>query len=284
MTIPPRDLWQKGRSYGQNYVLNCTPDGKWVIYVDRKSGRADKGYKSSDDLDWDVVDLYRYEVVSGKRQRFAVVRDLQPFDAVSPDGTKIFLGSKHNSTIEMPEPKWDAVWFKNDDWVQSGAKWFLDSTGVMTQHDNRGIGIEFFGKAGWAKMFEVQFGERSRIAVDKYNRLYFRGVGDIYRCNIKNRDLSCEKIGQGKSFYGVSLDGDIVLMEGKDCISYFDLRQSESEGRCIAKKGWYPLIRIEGISPDGKWLAFVRKKITEKKVGRYEITESNLFVIKLTNQ
>jgi len=171
--VPPLELWQKGRSYGDDYFLNCTPDGKWAIYADRKSSRADKGYKppkpkDCDDCeDWGVVDLYRYEIATGKKQRFAVMRDLGPFDAVSPDGTNIFLGGKHNSSIEMPEPKWNIVWFKNNDWGQSRSQWFLDSTGILSGHvyPNISVGVEYFDKRGWAKLFELnQFQEIGRAS------------------------------------------------------------------------------------------------------------------------
>ncbi|MEW6620495.1 MAG: hypothetical protein AB1422_14360 [bacterium] len=293
--VPPRELWQKGCSYGNDYPLNCTSDGRWVIYADRKSSRIDKGYKPPNDSDepedWDggVIDLYRYDVTTGKTQRFAVVRALGPFEAVSPDGTKVFLGGKHNSSIEMPEPKWDVVYFKNYDWVQSGALWFLDSSGiVMGQNDPKSVEVEFFGKNGWAKRFELkQFEyEPFSLAVDKANRIYFDGVEKgkkkiaLYRCSIKNKNLSCEKVLEQVGNYKVLPNGDIIITETKDCIKYITLGQGD--GKCIAEKGDATLIGIRGISPDGKWLAFVREKKIPK--GTFFEKESNLYILKLTNQ
>jgi hypothetical protein len=271
-----------------DYPLNCTPDGKWVVYVDSKSLRADKGYKPpnpKDCDDWGVVDLYRYDVTTGKKQKFAVIR--APgclYEAVSPDGMKILLGERHNSIIKMPNPKWNTVW------KPVNAIWFLDSSGIAWINFKNTVAVEFFGKNGWAKKFELkQFEYKTfSLAVDKANRIYLYGVEKgkekeaLYRCSIKNKNLSCEKILERISDYKVLPNGDIVSSDRTGCISHITVGQVDR--KCIVEKGGdYDFIRIGAVSPDGQRLAFVRQKVGKMERGGHMITQSALFVINLVN-
>ena len=151
---------------GDDYPLGCTPDGEWVIYESRNSHRIDNGRQIAEDLDdewteWQgfVMDLYRYEVATGYRQKFAVVRDFGDSGIVSPDGLKIFLGGRHNSIMEMPDPKWEALWLTDEDILsQFGTRWFADSSGIATMKLNAtySLIVEFFGENGWTKKFDME--------------------------------------------------------------------------------------------------------------------------------
>src|SRR3989304_3023460 len=208
-----------------DYPRGCTPDGKWVLYEDRNSARAykDKYGRIPENIvdegpGWHglVVDLYRYEITTGKRQKFAVVRD-DSGSLVSPDGLKVLLGNRHDSVMEMPEPKWETVWFTNE-WL-AGTRWFADSSGIATMiwwGNGHVFGVEFFGKEGWAKEYsleKIDLKQKSGNgvsfrAVDKDNRLYFTAVKNyqvdnrarnrfhFYRCEIKNKELVCEATGE----------------------------------------------------------------------------------------
>ena len=105
------------------------------------------------------MDLYRYEVATGYRQKFAVVRDFGDSGIVSPDGLKIFLGGRHNSIMEMPDPKWEALWLTDEDILsQFGTRWFADSSGIATMKLNAtySLIVEFFGENGWTKKFDME--------------------------------------------------------------------------------------------------------------------------------
>ncbi len=297
-----------------DYPLNCTPDGKWVLYVDGKSIRVDeKRNKLPEGIDhpiaWEgyVVDLYRYEIATGKKQKFAVIRDEGSFNAVSPDGTKIFLGGRHSLTIPMPEPKWNAVWLRNYEyWIQGRALWLLDSSGIVTSAfvespNPNGVGIEIFGKNGWAKALEFipkggSYDPETWIGdfgVDRANRIYFmwskfgRHVTTyhrLYRCDVKGRSLFCKKMSDYDIYaFKVLPAGDIVFMEaGGSCIRRLEVGQSEA--KCIVEKGGdYDFIRIGAVSPNGQRLAFIRKKVAKSLKGSSSTSQSDLFVINLEN-
>src|SRR3990170_1785017 len=236
-----------------DYPIGCTPDGKWVIYEDRDSARAykDKRGRIPENIvdegpGWHgfVMDLYRYEVATGRRQKFAVVRD-DSASLVSPDGSKVLLGDRHDSAIKMPEPRWEAVWITNE-WLFGDTHWFADSSGIVTMIWNNGysLGVEFFDEGGWSKEFSLDMlrsspgANVSLAAVDKDNVLYFvttedYPVGDatrkaynFFRCEIKYKDLVCTlgdgvKEDEDENILSLKLlpSGDVVFDREEDnCI------------------------------------------------------------------
>ncbi len=304
---------------GTDFPVDCTPDGKWVIYKDRESSwlyKDKQGRLPENILDegigWHglVIDLYRYEIATGRRQKFAVVRD-DSGSLVSPDGSKVLLGNKHDSTIDMPEPKWDKVWLKNE-WTYNRTFWFADSSGVVTAiwGNGSGLGVEIFGEDGWAKEYDFEqlgFGTKPRLsvylkAVDKENRLYFitgesirvskrmsRKKYRFLRCKINDRDISCEEFGilsedeKGiePNLLNLLPDGNIIFIRGKDsCIHR--LKPGETDAECIADVRYeddtYKRIRLRAVSPDGKWIAFTRGKEPPKPGGRFYRYQLDLFV------
>ena len=286
-----------------DYPFNCSPDGKWVVYMDRASTRLDKAdrvmtaedYGFDPELDvwpvWEgyVADLYRFDVATGKKQRFAVVRSEVPaWEVVSPDGTKAFLGGRHNSSIDMPEPWWEPLWFSADDpkdwdWNQTEARWLKDSSGVVRPGHNK-LYVELFGKGGWAKRLAVRPEAKDSmfaLSVDKNGGIYFLvsegpepqlGRFLMYRCKIEDKELSCQVVLNRNSYiisYDILPEGDIIFTESDDnCIRRISPKHIKAE--CVAGGRYHAEIFMIGISPDGKWLA-------------YE-TLNELFAIELVNE
>ncbi len=293
-----------------DYPLNCTRDGKWVIYVARGSAHIDKGAKVPENFDvetsgWDgdVLDLYRYEVATSKRQKFAVVQNRgnsQIYsDAVSPDGSKVFLGNKHNTPVEMPKPEWKVYWFMNQ-WNQYIPRWLADSSGIVTEvvkedYDSD-IGVEIFGEKGWTKIFKWDSSREGKIhnlTVDEKSKIYFLTTKEytpekpvrkkryFHRCELKDKKLDCEMIFEADNrnniiSYFVLSEGDIVFQEELDnCIRRFSPYQTEAG--CIVSGP--DLTRFYGVSPDGKRLAFERHTWeADKKYNRYD-----LYIMELNN-
>lgn len=291
-----------------DYPLNCTRDGKWVIYIDRKSWRIDRGRVAppEDEIEGEVMwqgfveDLYRYEVSTGKVEKFATRRDRPDFaDVVSPDGAKAFIGGRHNTPFKMPEPKWEMRWLKNE-WVFISPHWLDDSSGMVTairkENTDSDIGIEIFGEKGWTKVFKWDSDARGKIhqlTVAEKNRIYFlttikdawekplRKKRDFHRCEIKEKELTCEIIFEDVAehniiSYFVTRGGDVVYQEELvKCVRRFSPYQTE--GRCIVSGP--DLTRFHGISPDGRRLAFQRHMWEEdKKYNRYD-----LYIMELDN-
>lgn len=307
----------------RDHPYNCTPDGEWVVYVKSDSIRLNKPgeprpfvydgkpFEFDPGLDvwpvWEgyVADLFRYEVATGKSQRFAVVRsDLSAAELVSPDGSKILLGERHNSAVEMPEPGWDPVWTAREDWDWSlaEARWFKDSSGVVSlgyMQTNR-LFVEFFGEGGWTKRF-IMGGEYKDhifgLKVDGDKRIYFLvsdgnlpnpGTYYIHRCELKDRELACEKILERDYYINpYSLhNGDIIFKdEHNNCIRR--VSPGEADGECILDLRYgedvYSGISLHGISLDGRRLLFERSKKVEPPEGRFFGYRSDLFILELSD-
>lgn len=268
--------------------IGSTPDGKWVIYSDRNSSREYRdnfGRVPENIVDegpgWHgfIMDLYRYEVATDRRQRFAVVRD-DSSALVSPDGSKVFLGNKHDSTIDIPEPKWETVWSTND-WTYLKTFWLPDSSGIvaLVWVEDASLSVEFFGKDRWAKEFSLdmlrspQGANVSLATLDKNKVLHFTTVEDyptdgasrktynFFRCKIKRKDLICDFTG------GFKEDADehifsLKLLPNEDIIFKRDedncIRRVKHRGlaaTCIADTRYnnevYIGIDLMEISPDG---------------------------------
>jgi hypothetical protein len=301
-----------------DYPIGCPPDGKWVLYKDRDSARVYKnkwGKIPENIVDegpgWHgfVMDLYRYEVTTGRRQKFAVVRD-DSGSLVSPDGSKVLLGNRHDSAMEMPEPRWEAVWLTNE-WGYGETRWFEDSSGIVTMIWGNGhsLGVEFFGEGGWSKEFSLDMlrsDPRSNVsiaAVDEDNVLHFvtmedypvgdspRKVYNFFRCKIKYKDLVCS-LGDGlkeekdEKIRSLELlpNGDVIFEREEDnCIRRVKHRKLVAE--CIAhtrdNDEVYIGIDLIEISPDGKWMAFRRSKLPPPG-DRWYAYQYDLFVKELS--
>jgi hypothetical protein len=303
-----------------NYITGCTPDGKWIIYEGSGTSRIykDKWGKSSERLGLDgpgwhgqVFDIGRYEIATGKHQKFAVVRD-DSGGLVSPDMTKVLLGNKHDSDLKPIKRRWEEVWLTNE-WVYGFTRWFADSSGVATLIWGNGhsLGIEIFDKEnGWAKEYDfgsLGFGYKPNHsiyfrAIDKDNRLYFTVIegGEDYgtskfrffRCEIKDRKITCKKTGEfnenGRHInsHEILPNGDFIFSRDNDnCIHR--LKPGRPNAECIADlhygdDAYYEDIYLIAASPDGRQIAFRRGKRPPEPKGQSYKYQYDLFVKKLS--
>ncbi|MBI1911989.1 MAG: PD40 domain-containing protein [Deltaproteobacteria bacterium] len=305
--------------------LNCTPDGKWVFYhrwsrdlFFPNMGFDESTYDESTGMDADLAppllkinEVYRYEVATGIRQKFAITKDFGPtHNMVSPDGKKFLLGPEcHLVTANAPMSNY--VWFNGDIRRMDEPVWFKDSSGVTAFVPGR-LGIEFFGENGWVKTFDLWKPgtgiSNSSLKVDLENRIYFvttetalemsegilpqlRGNYLLHRCVIKSTDLVCEKIMVRKNLgpFDVLPDGDIIfeLIYDKG-LHRFSPGKTGDELEIDAQYGGdtYDSVHVIGVSPDGKRFAFERFKETavfEGTVKADNYFRYDLFVIEITD-
>jgi hypothetical protein len=288
--------------------LNCTSDGEKLLYYDYQSIRVDDEITEPDELGPGsfgmyqyTEDIYAYEVRTGKKTLVATTRNSGEYDAISPDGSKILLGSKHRLASKKDAAEWEGVWFTKK-WDPIRAKWFPDSSGIITHRktDDHRICVEKFGNNGWAKCFkEDNTGDDVKVGRD--NRIYYLDrdapLDELYhlylqRCDIKEEGLDCERILKGfddvMPSYDFLPDGDII---------FYDLYQGEcirratpgrDNARCVITPDLggtvYDSISLTGISPDGRWLAFKRYNRGKRKInGDGYHWKLDLFVIELTD-
>ncbi|MBI5826186.1 MAG: hypothetical protein HZB22_00410 [Deltaproteobacteria bacterium] len=285
--------WTVVSTKRSDYPLNCTRDGKWVLYLDWKSSRIDRGRieppegELEGEAMWQgyVEDLYRYEVSTGKVEKFATRRDRPEFaDVVSPDGAKAFLGGRHDTPFKMPEPKWEVRWLENE-WTHIKPTWLADSSGIVAmafdENNNASLGVEIFGENGWSRVFipgrdlGIKGQPGSPIAI-KNKTFFLRSVepnsevkmGSLmgrtryyfYTCDIKQGGLDCKEILEfdlkfTDISYAVLSDGDMVYRESDDwCIRRFS--QSRAKTECIVDGA--DLGRFYGLSPDGTRIVYQR--------------------------
>jgi hypothetical protein len=299
--------------------FNCTPDGKWVLYVDNDIVRTIEGdmtldeYAKQDQPRGYAWYLYRYEVATGKRERIAAIGDGEGgwYEALSPDGSKILLGKRWFLAKDMTPPEWEALWFTNDwerfefttDWSRYETRWFPDSSGVLqTGRYSNSICVEFFGEDGWVGCFELDLkyeGNIFGLKVDNENRIYFQVSEDyvvtqpfskhfVYRCEIKKKDLFCEEVLERKgsfSSYAFLSDGDLVYDNSykDECIRRFT--PWRAEGGCVVDRRYgdveYRDIMLIGVSHDGRWLVFERSNWEWSPSINDFYHKTDLFVIEL---
>ena len=254
--------------------LQCTPDGKWFVYY-RRAFIPNPSYEEYDgpgenpyQMEIPIDEVYRYEVATGKRSKFATTGGMDPrSDWLSPDGKKILLRPWYPSLVEPPVPWLESVWFSNERWDPSEHVWFQDSSGVAAIITyTYGIGVEFFGEDGWARLFEdgEEFGGFSQLRTGKDGKVYLDSGGWFYRCDVSKKGLDCEKVLKHGNLgpYEVLSNGEIVFSEvgNNECI--FRISAGEDYAECVIGARYgnkiYDDVSLIGTSPDGRWLAFHR--------------------------
>jgi hypothetical protein len=285
-------------------AVDCSPDGEWLIYVDTRSSRWDKG-----SYERGVVDFWRYNLKTGKRQKFAVASGGGKW---SPDGTKfLFYGLKPQTCIEQPEPRWNLVWSGRGLSTEQGfvADWLSDSENIIitTISDDK-VYIEKHPGNEPAQLLlpNIDLGDIYNLKIDKHNKIYILsrakqkmnkktiyGEARLLGCQTIGNDLQCEDIlKRNKSIitYSISLYGRKIafLEKGNSCV--WLLQEGKGDSQCVALWAKDNFLRtypdagaILSISPDGKWMTFLRPRKIETIRGT-DVYTNDLYLIKLINE
>ncbi len=257
---------------GQSIPLACSPDGKWLVYIS-SAVRSDEG----DAEKKEVVDLWRFEFETGKREKFIVVdmNDIMMIRGAvfSPDGQKFFPGRRPVESIEMPEPVWKVVWAQKD-WNPSSAVWLGDSSGIISTNWNSHNKKDFLevrllssGKKNITIDLEYDDYLLWATGKDKQNKFYMK-VWDgqsiearrVVRCDIdlKTEKASCETILKRDRHifdFDVFSDGKTIVFteDGGQCV--YILRKGKEKAECLAGAEDFFVSYIK-LSPDESQVAF----------------------------
>ena len=288
-------------------LLNCTPDGRWLLYIDAKSERTDEEIEEENKIEFfpgvygwleSTYDMYAYDTITDKKTLIASIRTRTEYDVLSPDGTKVLLGERHalaDGKWEEGMPQWEEVWFTKR-WKSYDATWFRDSTGVITYGEEYSniLCIEFFGPDGWSGCFE-QEDSTDMLKTDGEGRLYYLEGGPhaprlyLNQCEVKDRELKCKRILEDyyvNHFFNFLSNGDIIFQEHglpDNCIRR--ATPGGKEAPCVLTTQYgdvkYDGVGLDGVSPDGRWLVFKRYNSTRVPGGASVDWQFDLFVIDL---
>jgi len=231
-----------------NFPLVCTPDGKWVIYKEylvedyladeTDAGEPDPLAEFLGVIFTDkkpMTELWRYELETGRRQRFAVIfeeeeRGVGIEDSPS-EGIRIYLGHEPepNTKVkmpEMPEPQWKFVWSLQQRRARNEV-WFNDFSAVIGSYRNRELDrdvleVEVFSPR--RKVFTVYpVAERQSfhpLFVDSKGRVFIR----------KDRIFGEDAEGKNEVVDGCDIDFD---KEAVSCAPVLEIEGGEeSQGPC----------------------------------------------------
>ena len=287
---------EEGKETGDYFIfpMACTPDGSWLVYLNKGGLRWDESGVNV------VLDVWRYEVSTGRHEKIAIARDIAGFDngILSPDGKTLFLGDKPLEEVEMPEPKWKVVWSEMQD--LSSAVWLPDSSAVITSYwgrrdRNDDMVIEVISPKRKTIVFNPDdLNNINLFYSDKQGRIYvyFWDSGEkrhVVRCgvNMEEKDLSCEDLFAEKERevgnLEVFADGEAIAFTEDDGRCIKAVRIGQERAYCIT-----PLIDTLGnyrispgrsikISPDDRWLAFDLIRMNEAGEG----VADDLYIIEL---
>jgi hypothetical protein len=285
-------------------LLNCTPDGKKLFYMDDASRRDGDPIKKIDielapsNFLWRggiVEDMYLYDIEIHKKTLIASVQGLISEEPLSPDGKKLLLGNRHRLTIRKGGfEEWETVRFAREKY-QSRAIWFPDSSGVISSGKGATniLCVEFFGKDGWDRCFK-QEGDMLKLRVDREGGIYYlegsplAGQHRLWQCVIKDREVTCQRMFEKYDVFHIFdflPGGDIIFEDNNNDLC---VHRSTPEGKvdeCVINVGYddslYNSVSIIGVSPDGRWLAFRRGVKPIIYEGKRRYGGQDLFVIEL---
>ncbi|VAV84070.1 hypothetical protein MNBD_DELTA01-710 [hydrothermal vent metagenome] len=284
-------------------LLNCTLDGERFLYIDGESrGFAGKN-KERYIADFaprvgswfdTAYDMYIYEIKTGKKVLVAGVQEDISYDALSPDGTKIFLEASHRLTANKDAIEWEVIPHAGS-YNLTDTIWFPDSSGIVSYGRRYAniLCIEFFGKDGWDRCFE-QKDSMLELKVDRGGGIYYlegHPLADKYffnQCVIKDRKVSCKRMLDEYELvrsFDFMPGGDILFEDYDNDIC---VHRSTPEGRvteCVIGVRYgdhvYDGVSVVGVSPDGRWLAFDRYNKVKKPERKKIYWEFDLFLMEL---
>jgi hypothetical protein len=274
-----------------NVPLACTPDGEWLVYIDKDSLRYDEG-----SIEREVIDVWRYEFKTKRRQRFAVADyaevSLIADGVLAPTETRVFLGKQPEERVKMPAPEWDIIRAQKKGGL---TVWFHDSTAVLRVYSGEGkdrLLIEVLSPERETIFLEQRAKYILHIVTDRQNRIYMQVsneefepdlINEVIRCTVdlrgeKREGLSCTPVLEDysvKSFDVLSSGAGFAFMEWRvdGCVRV--ARTEDVETPCITKASFHPGYHLN-ISPDDKWLAFMT--LREKEDNMFA---NDLYLVKL---
>jgi len=263
--------------YG-NVPLACSPDGKWLVYLDKFSGRYDT--ESSDET---IADLWRYEFKTGLKQKFFVAPDgyLRTYLFKPDEPHTLFLGTRPTEHIEMPEPKWQVLWSHQENIGYSN--WLNDGSAIIGHYVNlktRKKALVIIPQVLGGKIVYIyhDFSINGSLILDDQDRIYMK-ISDsnekylqIVRCrlNLKKESLSCDPVlydEHSVNTFDVFSDNETIIFNiyGEDCIKVKLI--GEEEEKCITnmphETGSHAII-----SPDNKWVAVTSSyQLKDERIG-----------------
>lgn len=249
----------------RNTPLVCTPDGEWIIYADKYSYRRDAG-----SLTEAVVDLWRYEIKTGRNQKFAIADDgyigsVRGLLSVK-NGFNIYLGREPVERIKMPEPRWEVMWSQRK---SPGDVWFEDGSaniGAYMDFDRRRYVLEVEVLGPERRFFGLYPPFRSffPFLADNKNRVYIK-IDEkkeirIERCalDLIKESISCRPVLRNMGYIrGFDLFPDnetIVFTRNNDrCVRF--MRIGEKKAACL-RLPEYHMGNYVVLSHDGRWMVF----------------------------
>jgi hypothetical protein len=282
--IQSRKVWRLRKLPRGGEIINCSPDGQWLIYKRSPQGKE--------------VVLGRYNIVLGTKEDFVRFKDpfYSPLGEWSPDGTKIlFYGKVDLVNVKTSEPVWNIFWLKRELSLNGfEAKWLGDSSGVLLSYqsdpkNNRSERVLAIDRSGdRTKPLEILKNVPSKFGIlktDSAGRVYVvehtqigpsRMLTQLRRCALEDKILKCEPAISGdpdvSTAYDLSSDGKVIYYMGDDddkgvkrrCLWHYDLASKEKN--CISTGGEVPL----GVSPDGRNLAISKlgESLAVVQIGR----------------
>jgi hypothetical protein len=299
-------------------IVDCTSDGEWIVYVDTKSSRWDKG-----SYERGVVDFWRYSLKTGKRQKFAVASG---GGKRSPDGKKILFDyPKPRTYVEQPEPNWEMVWTGQGISTEQGfaAYWLADSDRrVITTISDDKVYIEKYSKDEPARLLNpnIDLGDINNLKIDAHDKIYILsrvkqkmnkktmyGKARLLKCSINGKNFECEDVlKRDKDIvrFDITPDGKkILFQESVEAVTphiepteglrmrspvpytwrenaYIWLfEEGTSEVKCITPNATGN--SVFSVSPDGKRLVFTRSRVIEK-TKTHDVVTNDLYLINLT--
>jgi hypothetical protein len=219
--------------------------------------------------DWDggVADVYRFQLSTGTKQKFAIIPDIGRRDIMAPSAFKLFAGIHGTGAVPMPDPPWDIVWSKNEGIVDS-AKWFTDSSGIVAIKKSSDLLIEYFGVNAWTRAFPLDGGSLHDLEAQSGTVFsvvsWRRGengktLAKLYRCDVASKSLQCEPMVRWHeriTSYAITPDGEVFFTAVSDtCIRRS--RASDSRVTCEVQMSSDVTPDIVGLSKDRRFIAYV---------------------------
>jgi len=267
----------------------CTHDGEWLIYRDSRTIRKDEGTE----LNY-ISDLWRYELKTGKNERFIIVDDHDAWSSIQrPEADTLYLSRRANLSIEMPEPKWSLAIDPRHKVIQ---KWLKDgSVGIGSFLDldqpiiskRQTINVEVFHPERRSFNLDPDFDNFDILFSDDQNRLYIHVERSyLVRCSINTKEetLSCsEPLFSWEHAWGLDVlpDGENIIFSrpNDDCVKAQMIGKDNIH--CVTKKGL--VVNTSKISRNGKWLAFEKFNLLKEGYPPNDLYITSIQITKETN-